>query len=163
MNLIGQHKHEHKMNFGSAHHMEIIKYSKCPKYIQDEIVRQFLTEMHDYKDKNYVHTWITELLEDNGQFYVMVSQDMKFIGTIGIQFGETHIDGVLVSQPYRRQGYGKRLLAFAEKQLKKKQANQVSLYCYEHMRSFYINLGWTHNGIIKMKNGLFGHVMKKKL
>jgi len=153
------------MNSTSPHiRSEIIKYSKCPKYIQEEIIRQFLKEWDDYKDKTYVDRWITELLEDNGQFYVMIDIDTnKFIGTIGIQFGETHIDGVLVSPAYRNHGFGKRLLQFAENQLKKKNTDKVSLYCYEHMCAFYINLGWTHNGVIKMKNGLLGHVMKKKL
>jgi len=143
----------------------VFEYNECSVSIHEEISRQFLQEWNDFTDKNDVHEWILNIIKNNGQIYVMVDKNNnELMGTVGIQYNEKHIDVLLVSTAYRHHGYGKLLLRFAENQLKKKNASDVSLYCYDHLCDFYMNLGWQMTGTMtRLDNGLLAHVLHKKM
>lgn len=77
--------------------------------------------------------------------------------------GEYYIDSIAVKKEYRRQGVGRKLMAYAEKAAVSNSYNKISLLCsYSNNKAYklYKSLGYRQDVEIKIKDLTYRHMVK---
>ena len=132
-----------------------ISLEKCSTAVQKLAIRKvFLEWLPDFEkngitDENECLAYF--LKPEKGQIktlYVVVyrhlGRECKVVGTVGISTKDfnLHISNLLVLSEWRRRGFGKRLLRFAEDRCKTLGLSTANLWCADNLVSFYENNGW---------------------
>jgi len=129
----------------------ILPYDKCSNEIKENIYANWLNEWEeDFRDCQKIKSIIEEEFNgDTNNLYILV-KETTFIGTVAIDFNNAYISHLFVVPAYRKKGFGKMLLKYAESILRKKEINVATLYCYYNMHNFYLNNGWQISNSITM-------------
>lgn len=76
---------------------------------------------------------------------------------------EGEIFQMAVSEEYRGQGFGRKLIHFLEKTLMEKGVKRILVYAWQDSEGFYAKLGYAPQAEPVKKNGVLCHLMVKKL
>lgn len=145
--------------------MEAKHFAECSSDIQDQVAATLFEEWRadlakqavqspaDFKDmilKNFA-TWNTAkaafliFFEELPQ--KAIGQHIPFLGTISFQYTIASAFSPCFANLYihparRKHGYGKILVGFAERYMKKKRMKRLYLWCHEHLVAYYEKQGY---------------------
>ncbi len=132
-----------------------ISLEKCSAKVQQFVVSLVFSEWRSEFMKNDIRNKQDCLAyflgPEKGQLknlYVAIYRDTfqasQVIGTVGISTKDfnLHISNLFVLPQWRRKGFGKQLLVFAENRCKSLGLSTANLWCDEDLVSYYEDAGW---------------------
>ena len=145
----------------------IMPYQHHTKEIQDDTLRYLnehwqsdtrisLSESITYDDESIKKTWW-----GSDVLYVAKTFDGAFAGCVAVDRKNMNpfLSHLFVPPHFRGNGYAKRLLRIVEHHAQLMRFQEIQLWCYEDIVSFYEKQGWEHNGT----HGESYVIMKKRL
>ncbi len=98
-------------------------------------------------------------------YYVLYNENLPLATarTYVTSDGGWHIQRVAVLQPYRQQGYARKMLNYIEQQALKQQIPYLVLGAQDQAQGFYLKLGFKVNGTQYLDAGIKHHEMIKSL
>jgi predicted GNAT family acetyltransferase len=129
---------------------KILPFKKIDGKIQEEVGTK-LKSLNPKCSKHYIQ----ENWNGSDIFYVMISNDDRFIGTVAVDRKnfEPYISHLYVDPLFRHKGYGERLLEHGIEYAKLFKFDNIKLWCEEKLIGFYSKKGWIQEKPTKDNNG----------
>jgi GNAT superfamily N-acetyltransferase len=136
-------------------------YYQCSNVIQEEIQKNLYVEFEEDFTKHGGHRAFLKSLQEFGDWresqkvlFVGIDSVNTFLGTVSIEYARDSlltpcIANVFVHPLYRNKGYGKLLVKFAEKYIKKKGLSTSYLWCKKELELYYEKMGYKPVGLPK--------------
>lgn len=128
---------------------KILPFKKVSPDIQ-EIVAIKLKTLNPKITKHY----ILENWNGSDIIYVMISNDNRFIGTVGVDRKnfDPYISHLFVDTIFRKKGYGERLLEHGIEYAKLFKFDEIKLWCVDRLVPYYASKGWVQEKLSKDNN-----------
>ena len=130
---------------------EILPFNRIEKSIRTDLIN-LLNET--FKDTKYTEQFIRLNWQGLNIFYVMITTENKLVGCIAIDRRNMNpfISNLYILEEYRNKGYGKYLINYSNKYIKRLGYTYSRLWCDDNLKSYYENNGWIFENKINNKN-----------
>lgn len=130
---------------------KIVQFKNCPPEVQIMIGHALINEWREdfslKKIQSYqgvINFILHNFVDKNNSFFVLFDDDNDFIATFAVDTENfaPYISHVFVNPNLRNRGFGKKVIKYAEKYIKKLGFDSSNLWCNEDLIKFYKKLGY---------------------
>ena len=141
-------------------------YAETSPAVREAVLKSFQKQWGDDAGIEYDDDLVRRLWKYPDMLFVMTDANDAFVGTIGID-RSTHlffpfVSHLYVSEPFRNEGVGTRLLEIAEKHAPSLRANTIYLWCEDDGVGYYEKRGWSLTKSSWMVRPIVGNTLMKK-